>query len=595
MELKELNEKIDILETSPIRQYFKKNNKISLFEDEKIELRDIDKIIKVNKENLNNPLKIVVLGEVKAGKSTLVNALIGKKVSYTNVVEATAAILEIKYSKEEKIVIQQKNEEVTNLYSLDELENLMNFNRDNQEFFNEINKISVFTNTERLKEITLVDTPGLNTVTSENEERTEDYIAKADVVLWILNSHHLGQSDISEKIEEVLNYGKPIICVLNRIDEINGDASELVEYVQNEMGYMFLEVFAISAKEAWDGYIEKNSSKVKESHINELYEYIVNNIERNAEQVQAKYIIESMKVQIIRDLHAHKNTKFKIDGMMKSFEGDLHDLNQFNYTIKQIISNKISEWIDTKFFEEEKQSITGCKDNEFINTVKKYSSDTYIHKLIKDQYEELNNYILDEWANNTEQLINKLKQSELKMESIVNPYSIIGKDGIQNSNEIVDGVKQGGFTAGAVGLGLAGYAAWLGPAAAYVSIGSAVAAFIPPLLIAGAIGGAVWKLAGKDKRKINKDNQIDALVFEIRSNIKSKVIDNMKENLEQASDYYYKNSELMIMSILQQCNTSKEEVSEISIDLDEYIDTVGFKISTDTDTDIVTASPAEMI
>lgn len=579
MKLKELNEKIDVLETSPIRQYLKNNDKISLFEDEKIELIDIDKIIKINKENLHNPLKIVVLGEVKAGKSTLVNALIGKKVSYTNVVEATAAILEIKYSKEEKIIIKQKNEEIINLYSLDELDNLMNTNRDNQEFFNKVNKISVFTNTERLKEITLVDTPGLNTVTSENAERTEDYIANSDVILWILNSNHLGQSDISEKIEEVLDYGKPIICVLNRIDEINGDTSEVVEYVKNEMGYMFSEIFATSAKKAWDGYIEKNSSKVEESHINELYEYIVNNIEKNAKQVQKESILKSMKVQVMRDLYVHRNTKLKIDGMMGSFENDLRELKQFNNTIKEIIKNKISEWIDTKLFEEEKQLITDCGDDEFIGLVKKYSSDEYIHNLINCKYEELNNYILDEWTNNTEQFMKKQKQGEMEMASIVNLYSIIEAENTQSSNNVIEGVKQGGFTAGAVGLGLAGYVAWLGPAAAYVSIGSAVSAFFPPLLIAGAVGGAVWKLVSKDKNKINRYSQIDALVFEIKSNIKSKAISNMKNNLYQASDHYCKNSELMIMSILQQCNTSKEEIEKISTELDRYIAAIGVNIS----------------
>ena len=579
MELKELNEKIDVIETSPIRQYLKNSDKISLFEDEKIELRDIDKIININKENLHNPLKIVVLGEVKAGKSTLVNALVGKKVSYTNVVEATAAILEIKYSKEEKIIIKKKNEEVINLYSLGELDNLMNVNRDNQEFFSEINKISVFTNTERLKEITVVDTPGLNTVTSENEERTEDYIANADVILWILNSHHLGQSDISEKIEEVLDYGKPIICVLNRIDEINGDIREVVEYVQNEMGYMFSEIFATSAKLAWDGYIEKDSAKVKESHIDELYEYIVNNIEKNAKQVQKASILESMKVQIMRDLQVHKNTKLKIEGILGSFENDLRELKQFNNTIKEIVKNKISEWIDIKFFEEEKQLIIDCGDKELTNLIRKYSSDEYIHNLINCEYEELNNYILDEWTNNTEQFIKKQKQGEMEMTSIVNPYSIIGTENTQSGNDIIEGVKQGGFTAGAVGLGLAGYAAWLGPAAAYVSIGSAVSAFFPPLLIAGAIGGAVWKLASKDKNKVNRYNQIDALVFEIKSNIKSKVISTMKDNLYKASEYYCKNSELMIMSILQQCNTSKEEIEKISTELEKYIAVVGVNIS----------------
>lgn len=573
MELEDLNDKINVLETSPIRQHLKRNNnKLSLFEDERVILSDIDKIIKINKENLYNPLKVVVLGEVKAGKSTLVNSLIGKKVSYTNVVEATADILEIKYCKEEKIIIKQNNNEKINLHSLDELDNLINLNRGNKEFFERINNIIIFTNTERLKEITLVDTPGLNTVTRENAERTDNYIVNADLILWILNSNNLGQSDVSEKIEDVLDYGKPIICVLNRIDEVNGDTSELIAYVESEMGYMFLKVFAISAQTAWNGFIEKDSSKVNESNINELYEYIVNNIERNSKQVQMNSVLESINFQIERDLSTHKKIKSKIDNMMMKFNEDLDELKEFNCRVKKIVSNKISEWIDRKFFEEQKNLLIDCNDEEFINLVKKFSSDEYICHLINYQYEEINNYLLDEWRNNTEQFIKKGNLKEIETSTINNSLHFIKEmENTNNSKEVVEGSKQGGITAGAIGLGLAGYAAWLGPAAAYVTIGSAITAFFPPLLIAGVIGGGIWKFVSKDKGKKDRHNQTNELISDIKNVIKNNVIRNMENNLYEASDCYYNNSASMIMSILQQCNTSEDELKKIDIELDNYI------------------------
>ena len=135
---------------------------------------------------------------------------------------------------------------------------------------------------------------------------------------------------------------------------------------------------------------------------------------------------------------------------------------------------------------------------------KKYCDDGYIQEVVNNQYEKLNNYITDEWRNNTEQLFSRQSIQQLDAVSGINPYSVIGADGGNNENEVVEGVKQGGMTAGAIGLGLAGYAAWLGPAAAYVSIGTAVSAFVPPLLIAGALGGAVLKWVGSSKTKINQ-------------------------------------------------------------------------------------------
>lgn len=572
MNLKKINEITSILNDSPIRSYLKNTNNISFFENEKVILNNIDRIIQTNQENLQNPLKIVVLGEVKAGKSTLVNSLIGKKVSYTNVVEATASILEIKYSNQEKILINRADGKNIELKSLNELDNLIDENKNNQEFFGKINKILIETNIDKLREITLVDTPGLNTVTSENEERTENYIANADVILWILNSHHLGQSDVTDKIEEVLDYGKPIICVLNRIDEINGDSYELIEYVKSEMGYMFTEIFATSAKKAWDGYYENNLSKIQESNINELYEYVLNNIERNAEKVQIDSIVESIKMQIQKDLYTHRATELRIDTMLQSFKKDIRELKQFNERIKEIINNKIAEWIDTEFFKEEKQLLNNCSNNEeFIKLAKKYTSEEHIQTIVSLEYERLQTYIIDEWRNNTEEFIKRQYINDIDVVTSINPYNIIGTQNTSNNNDVIDGVKQGGITAGAIGMGLAGYAAWLGPAAAYVSIGSAVAAFLPPLLIAGALGGAVWKLVGSDKKKINRYNQIDALVFEIKSVVKKNIINKMKENLYNISDYYLENSSKMITSIIEQCNITSDDLVRVKDEINIYI------------------------
>ena len=106
MNLNNINHVVEILSNSPLRQYLEGNESRTLFEEERKVLNKIDDIIRTNIANLQNPLKAVVLGEVKAGKSTLINSLIQKEVAYTNVVEATAAIVEVKYNKTENIFIK---------------------------------------------------------------------------------------------------------------------------------------------------------------------------------------------------------------------------------------------------------------------------------------------------------------------------------------------------------------------------------------------------------------------------------------------------------------------------------------------------------
>lgn len=48
----------------------------------------------------------------------------------------------------------------------------------------------------------------------------------------------------------------------------------------------------------------------------------------------------------------------------------------------------------------------------------------------------------------------------------------------------------------------------------------------------------------------------------------------MKNNLEQSSDFYYHNAEQIVMSVLEQCNTSKAEVEKLNLQLNQYISSV---------------------
>lgn len=563
MQLKYLNEIYSLLNKSPIRLYRSGNSNISFFEDEKNKLNEIDTIIRINRENIKNKLKIVVLGEVKGGKSTFINALIGRKVSYTNVVEATAAILEIEYSEEEKIIIYKNNKENIILDSLSKLDEMLDVNKKDQKFFSEIKKIVISIKSDRLKEIVLVDTPGLNTITKENEERTEKYISNSDVILWVMNADHLGQIDVTEKINSILDYGKPIICVLNRIDEVNAKPEELIEYVQDNMGYMFEDIFAISAKTAWDGYCENNTLKISESNINKLYKYIVNNMEKNSEKVHEDSILQSMKVQVKRDLYVHEGANIRIADIVYKFNDDIKELKKYNDEVKLIINDKINNWFEREFFKEERELLENCENNDEFNASHlKYVNNEHISNVVHNKYEEFSNFLLEEWQNNREEILNRNVDYDMDFDKIINK-EIKLNIGSLNNDEVINGAKQGGMTAAAVGTGIAGYSAFLGPAAASITLLGALTTILPPLLIAGVIGGAVFNMYSTEKKHVYIKNQIDSEMVKIKYEV--------KKNLNIVSDSYLKISIESITSIIEQCDVSLDELKKINKKIEEYI------------------------
>src|SRR6478735_12470851 len=104
--------------------------------------------------DVREPLLFVVVGEVKAGKSSLLNALFGQEFCKVDVLPATDRIYIFKHGPREQNVDVAAH--VTERYQ--PIEFLRDFN--------------------------VVDTPGTNTMVAEHQTITENFIPRADLVLF---------------------------------------------------------------------------------------------------------------------------------------------------------------------------------------------------------------------------------------------------------------------------------------------------------------------------------------------------------------------------------------------------------------------------
>ena len=87
--------------SSPLREYLNEDVNIPFKDMISNQLYSSLERFKVISENESNPLKIVIVGEVKSGKSSLINALVKSKVSEVDVLEST--------SNKEKLFMEKKS------------------------------------------------------------------------------------------------------------------------------------------------------------------------------------------------------------------------------------------------------------------------------------------------------------------------------------------------------------------------------------------------------------------------------------------------------------------------------------------------------
>ncbi len=71
---------------------------------------------------------------------------------------------------------------------------------------------------EWLRDINIVDTPGTNAVIRRHQEITEDFVPRADLVLFVTSADRPFSESERAFIERIREWGKKVVFVVNKID-----------------------------------------------------------------------------------------------------------------------------------------------------------------------------------------------------------------------------------------------------------------------------------------------------------------------------------------------------------------------------------------
>ena len=154
--------------------------------------------------HLDELFLVVVVGEFNAGKSSVLNALFGEKLMEEGPVPTTAKITILRYGAEPK-------EEVISDFVVERRHPA-----------------------ELLKHMNLVDTPGTNSIIRQHQVITEDFIPRADLVLFI-TSYDRPLSDSERQFLDFIRgaWGKRLVFVLNKIDLARDNAAMLEQVLEH--------------------------------------------------------------------------------------------------------------------------------------------------------------------------------------------------------------------------------------------------------------------------------------------------------------------------------------------------------------------------
>ncbi|HMJ75904.1 MAG TPA: dynamin family protein, partial [Iamia sp.] len=125
---------------------------------------------------LLSPLRVAVAGSVSSGKSTLVNALLGQRIAPVDAGECTRLVTWFRYDHHQRIEVQRRDGGVTTV----PFAAGTRIPDDLGVPVDDVARLIVHLSNERLRDLTIIDTPGLNTVTDENQRATADALGLGD-------------------------------------------------------------------------------------------------------------------------------------------------------------------------------------------------------------------------------------------------------------------------------------------------------------------------------------------------------------------------------------------------------------------------------
>lgn len=195
---------------------------------------DIDFLLSkwwINKNQLSKPIKkIVVIANMSAGKSTLINALIGKKLLQAKNEACTSREYQIINKSFEDGLVSAFDKTLKLNVSLNELKN------DEKKGLDKIYIGTYFNGLEDKQRFCFIDTPGVNySENNEHEQLTKKVIEEKDYdkLVYVINSNYLGTNDNAQYLEYIIDKvkDKEIIIVLNKLDNFDIDEDNIKESI----------------------------------------------------------------------------------------------------------------------------------------------------------------------------------------------------------------------------------------------------------------------------------------------------------------------------------------------------------------------------
>jgi len=318
-----------------------------------------DSLRALNERLESDDFRVLVIGEFKRGKSTLINALLGEEVLPSSAVPCTAVINEIMYGETKRARIHFRTDFVVQgsatkslpdevqrhiqrhargaippldivVSDLKSYVTIRDPANDHSEsvFESPYSHVEIEWPLELCKAgVRIVDSPGLNEHTTRTNV-TKGYLSRADAIVFVISC----QSPVSKTELDYINSPiraagyEDIFFVANRFDGMKRpkERDEMVRHVQQKLGVLTSfgndGIFFVSALDALDGKLENDPARIASSKVPEFSQKLAHHLTHNRGSIKLLAPLKTTTEAIVEARTAIPEIRKTLDMTVSEFE-----------------------------------------------------------------------------------------------------------------------------------------------------------------------------------------------------------------------------------------------------------------------------------
>ena len=178
------------------------------------------------------PVRLAIVGEFNAGKSTFINALIGADVAPTGVLPTTATLHHLRWAPDPfaKILFAPGHEPRERIVALADLRSTLTSLAGLEA--NTIERVELRLPLATLVSVEILDTPGFNAPDSQHARVARSAFEEADVAVWLLDATQAMKQSERVVLDEARRIRLPVQMLVNKADRLSApDLARVMESV----------------------------------------------------------------------------------------------------------------------------------------------------------------------------------------------------------------------------------------------------------------------------------------------------------------------------------------------------------------------------